>query len=207
MVRYQPEHKDLTRQRIIQTAGRRLKRDGIEGSGVATLMKDAGLTNGAFYSHFDSKESLVAAAIADQLQQLNAGIESEAERGPRAIEQIVAWYLTPEHRDDPSGGCPNAALLDEISRCSVPTRQAYTDCLLDVIDALAARLPAQDPASGQLRAFSLLGLLAGTMQLARAVTDRALADRLLAQGIKDAGALFRAWAESDAQYDRTVVRD
>ena len=67
MVRYAKEHKEETRQRIIATAGRRLKRDGIDGSGVATLMKDAGLTNGAFYAHFASKDGLVAVAIADQL--------------------------------------------------------------------------------------------------------------------------------------------
>lgn len=196
-MRYQQEHKDLTRERIIQTAGRRLKRDGIDGSGVATLMNDAGLTNGAFYSHFDSKESLVAAAITDQLQTLTAGIEAEAGRGPRAIEQIVAWYLTRAHRDDPGAGCPNAALLDEIGRSALPIRQAYTEALLVVVDTLAARLPAPDPASGRLRAFSLLGLLAGTMQLARAVTDAALSDRLLEQGVHDAGALVSAWAESD----------
>ena len=56
MARYGTEHKQATRQRIIETAGRRLKRDGIDGSGVATLMADAGLTNGAFYAHFPSKD-------------------------------------------------------------------------------------------------------------------------------------------------------
>lgn len=55
MARYTNEHKQETRRRIVATAGRRLKRDGIDGSGVATLMKDAGLTNGAFYAHFDSR--------------------------------------------------------------------------------------------------------------------------------------------------------
>ena len=68
-MRYTKEHKQETRQRIIATAGRRFKRDGIDGSGVATLMKDAGLTNGAFYAHFASKDDLVATAVADQLQR------------------------------------------------------------------------------------------------------------------------------------------
>src|SRR5437868_15519087 len=68
VVRYGKEHKLATRRRIIETAGRRLKRDGIDGSGVATLMKDAGMTNGAFYAHFASKEDLVATAVADQLR-------------------------------------------------------------------------------------------------------------------------------------------
>src|SRR4249920_3838893 len=68
MARYGKEHKHATRRRIIEAAGRRLKRDGIDGSGVAALMADAGLTNGAFYAHFDSKEDLVTTVVADQLR-------------------------------------------------------------------------------------------------------------------------------------------
>ncbi len=82
--RYAREHKHETRQRIIATAGRRLKRDGIDGSGVATLMKDAGLTNGAFYAHFTSKDSLVAIAIADQLHRLHANIVAQAQAQAQA---------------------------------------------------------------------------------------------------------------------------
>ena len=69
MARYGSEHKQVTRQRIIDAAGRRLKQDGIDGSGVATLMADAGLTNGAFYAHFNSKDDLVATVIGDQLDR------------------------------------------------------------------------------------------------------------------------------------------
>src|SRR5438094_8813402 len=69
MARYGKEHKEATRRRIVEAAGRRLKRDGIDGSGVAALMADAGLTNGAFYAHFASKEDLVATAVADQLHE------------------------------------------------------------------------------------------------------------------------------------------
>ena len=68
MARYDKEHKQATRQRIIETAGHRFKQDGIDGSGVATLMADAGLTNGAFYAHFASKDDLVANVVADQLR-------------------------------------------------------------------------------------------------------------------------------------------
>ena len=69
MARYGKEHKEATRRRIIEAAGRRFKRDGIDGSGIATLMADAGLTNGAFYAHFDSKDDLVATTVADQLRE------------------------------------------------------------------------------------------------------------------------------------------
>ena len=77
MVRYGKEHKQATRQRIIDTAGRRLKRDGIDGSGIATVMKDAGLTNGAFYAHFASKDDLVAAAVNDAVRKVEAAVQEK----------------------------------------------------------------------------------------------------------------------------------
>ena len=192
MVRYTKEHKQETRQRIVATAGRRLKRDGIDGSGVATLMKDAELTNGAFYAHFDSKDDLVAAAVADQLHTLHASLVELAEPGAAGLEQIVRWYLSPEHRDNLADGCPNAALLDEIGRSAEAIRQAYTDGVLVVIDGLAARMAPQDPLSARVKALSLLGLMAGTMQLCRALTDRQLSDVLLEQGLQNALALVAA---------------
>lgn len=186
MVRYTEEHKQETRQRIISTAGRRLKSDGIDGSGVATLMKDAGLTNGAFYRHFESKDNLVAEAITDQLHTLHANIVEQADPGRAGLEQIVRWYLSAEHRDNPGDGCPNAALLDEIARSAEETRQAYTDGVLVVIDGLAARMAPEDPLSARVKALSLLGLMAGTLQLARALADRQLSDDLLEQGLRNA---------------------
>jgi TetR/AcrR family transcriptional regulator, transcriptional repressor for nem operon len=192
MVRYTEEHKQETRQRIIATAGRRLKRDGIDGSGVATLMKDAGLTNGAFYRHFESKDSLVAEAITDQLHTLHANIVEQAEPGKAGLEQIVRWYLSAEHRDNPVDGCPNAALLDEIARSEEATRQAYTEGVLVVIDGLAARMAPDDPPSARVKALSLLGLMAGTLQLSRALADRQLSDDLLEQGLRNALSLVGA---------------
>lgn len=192
MAKYTKEHKQETRQRIITTAGRRLKRDGIDGSGVATLMKDAGLTNGAFYAHFASKDSLVAITIADQLQTLHANIVALAEPGRAGLEQIVRWYLSAQHRDNPDDGCPNAALLDEIGRCGEATKQAYTDGVLVVIDGLAARMTPEDPSSARVKALSLLGLMAGTLQLSRALTDRQLSEDLLEQGLRNALALVDA---------------
>ena len=91
MVRYAQEHKQETRQRILSAAGRRLKGDGIDGSGVATLMKDAGLTNGAFYAHFDSKESLVAAVVEHELHGLAAKVVEQARPGRPGLEDVVRW--------------------------------------------------------------------------------------------------------------------
>ena len=138
MARYGKEHKEATRRRIIEAAGQRLKRDGIDGSGVSVLMADAGLTNGAFYAHFASKEDLVATAVADQLrQQLERYRAQGSDR--EGVEQLVREYLSIEHRDDPEHGCPSAALLDEIGRCGDATKHAYTDGILGLVDEIASR--------------------------------------------------------------------
>ncbi|MDX3634606.1 TetR/AcrR family transcriptional regulator [Streptomyces europaeiscabiei] len=192
MVRYGKEHKAETRRRIIETAGRRLKQDGIDGSGVSTLMKDAGLTNGAFYAHFDSKDDLVTTVVADQLKVQAESVVARAAPGRAGLEQIVRGYLSPQHRDSLGDGCPNAALLDEIGRCADPTRQAYTDGVLVLIDGIAARMAPEAPSSARVKALGLLGLMAGTLQLSRALTDSQLANELLDQGIGNALALLDA---------------
>jgi TetR/AcrR family transcriptional regulator, transcriptional repressor for nem operon len=194
MVRYGKEHKLATRQRIIETAGRRFKRDGIDGSGVATLMKDAGLTNGAFYAHFESKEDLVATAVSDQLRDQRERLAAVAP-GRAGLEQIVRSYLSPEHRDHPEEGCPSAALLDEITRCGDPTKQAYTDSVLAFIDDIAARLAPRDPQSARTTVLSVYALMIGTLQLSRALTDPRLSDDLLEQGIRNALTVLDAASE------------
>ncbi len=185
MVRYAKEHKQATRQRIIETAGRRLKRDGIDGSGVATLMKDAGLTNGAFYAHFESKEDLVATVVSEQLRGQREWLAAFPP-GRDGVERIVRTYLSPEHRDNPEEGCPSAALLDEIGRCTDPTKESYTGSVLAVVDDIAARLAPQDPPSARVKTLGIYALMVGTLQLARAVTDRQLSDDILEQGIRNA---------------------
>jgi TetR/AcrR family transcriptional regulator, transcriptional repressor for nem operon len=184
-VRYGKEHKQETRRRIIKAAGRRLKRDGIDGSGVATLMADAGLTNGAFYAHFTSKEDLVTTAVADELRTQSENLEAVAP-GRDGVEQLVRAYLSPEHRDNPEDGCPSAALLDEIGRCTDTTKQAYTEGVLAFIDDIAARLAPHDPPSARVKTLSVYAQMIGTLQLSRALADRQLADEILEQGIRNA---------------------
>ena len=184
MARYTKEHKQTTRRRIIEAAGHRLKRDGIDGSGVSVLMADAGLTNGAFYAHFASKEELVATAVADQLhQQLERYRAQGADR--EGVEQLIREYLSTEHRDDPEHGCPSAALLDEIGRCGDATKHAYTDGVLELVDEIASRLDPSDPQSARGQTLSLFALLIGTLQLSRALADRRLADRATRAGRRE----------------------
>jgi TetR/AcrR family transcriptional regulator, transcriptional repressor for nem operon len=191
MARYGKEHKQATRQRIIEAAGRRLKRDGIDGSGIATLMADAGLTNGAFYAHFESKHDLVAQTVAEQLREQRRRFGAMPP-GSAGLEQIVRAYLSVEHRDNPDAGCPSAALLDEIGRSTGATKRAYTDGLLAVIDDIAARIGADDPDRARVQTLSAFALMVGTLQVSRALADHQLADEVLEQGIRDARALLAA---------------
>jgi AcrR family transcriptional regulator len=184
MARYSKEHKQATRRRIIDAAGRRLKRDGIDSSGVATLMADAGLTNGAFYAHFDSKEDLVASTVADQLRGQRETYSAQS------VEEIVRGYLSIQHRDDTEGGCPSAALLDEIARSSDAVRRAYTNGQVALIDDLGARLALDDPLSARMRTLGVFALMVGTLQVSRALADRRLADEVLEEGVQNALALL-----------------
>ncbi len=191
MARYGPGRKQETKQRIIDAAGRRFKQSGIDGSGIATLMGDADLTNGAFYAHFSSKNDLVAAVVEEQLAEQCARFEAQAAE-PDGLERIVREYLTLEHRDDRECGCPSAALLDEIDRCTDATKQVYTDGLLSLIDGIAAHLAPQDPGSARLPVLGVVALMIGTLQLSRAVTDRELARQMLDHGARTALALLQA---------------
>jgi AcrR family transcriptional regulator len=188
VARYGKEHKQATRRRIIEAAGRRFKKDGIDGSGIATLMKDAGLTNGAFYAHFESKEDLVAAVVADQLREQRERFHAQPLND--GVEQFVRGYLSVAHRDNPDDGCPSAALLNQIGRGTDATRQAYTDGLLVIIDDIAAHLAPDDPRSARGKTLSLFAMMIGTLQLSRAIADRQLADEILQQGTQNALALL-----------------
>jgi AcrR family transcriptional regulator len=184
-MRYGKDQKQATWQRIVNAAGRRFKEIGIDGAGVAAVMADAGLTNGAFYGHFTSKEDLVANVLADQLRTQRHSFDAQAP-GRAGLEAFIHAYLSPQHRDQSADGCPSAALLDEIARRPAATRQVFTDELMGVIDDIALRVDPADPEAARTKALTIFGMMIGTLQLARALTDRDLSDQLLARGVETA---------------------
>ena len=184
-MRYGKDHHQATLQRIVEAAGRRFKQDGIDGAGVATVMSDAGLTNGAFYGHFRSKEDLVANVLADQLRAQRQSFDAQS--SDRAgLEAFIRSYLSPEHRDQSADGCPSAALLDEIARRPAATKRVFTDELAATMNDIASRLDPTDVEAARADALALFGFMLGTLQLARALTDRDLSDQLLARGVETA---------------------
>ncbi|BBZ05434.1 TetR family transcriptional regulator [Mycolicibacterium chitae] len=192
MARYASDHKEATRRRIIETAGRRLKQDGIDGAGIAALMSDAGLTNGAFYAHFASKSDLIAAVVADQLDAQAAAI-AQLPEGREALIAYVTWYLSPEHRLDVANGCPSAALLDEIARQGGDIGAAYQRGIAVIVDEVAKRLTSDwslDHALAKTRAVGLMTVLISSLQLARAMADEQAVDQILRAGLDNARALL-----------------
>lgn len=193
-MRYEKGRKDASRDRIVEVAAERFRGDGIAASGLAAIMGDAGLTNGAFYPHFRSKaelirESLVAAMEA-QSQQLQ---EVLAAGGP---EMGIAVYLSAEHRDNPGTGCASAALLPELARQPPETREVYTERLLVLVRQLSAALPqTRDPEGAAMGVFATL---IGTLQLARAVAGTDLSDRILAAGTDAARRLIQPGEDEKA---------
>lgn len=180
-MRYTPAHKDQTHQRIIDVASGLFKQHGIDATGVALIMKEANLTNGAFYAHFSSKEALVEAVIADQIDHQIKEF-AEFPRSIDGVKAIVTRYLSPEHRDNCTAGCPSAALLDEIIRRSDSTKTAYSIGMLRLVDSFQDHFTDLNTEQTRSLVYSLLGLLIGTMQLARAMTDVAASSKFLESG-------------------------
>jgi TetR/AcrR family transcriptional regulator, transcriptional repressor for nem operon len=108
----------------------------------------------------------------------------------------VRGYLTVQHRDNPDDGCPSAALLDEIGRCTDATKQAYTDGVLVIVDGITARLAPDDPRSARVKPLSVFAMMVGTLQLSRALADQQLTDQVLEEGIQNALVLLGAEPQS-----------
>jgi AcrR family transcriptional regulator len=185
-MRYDKGHKDASRRRIIEVASERFRSDGIAASGLARIMSDAGLTNGAFYPHFKSKAELVRESVAAAMEdQANLLHELAASGG---LESAIAAYLSVEHRDGPATGCTLAALLPELAREPSETRSFWAEHFLTTVRRLAAELPPQtrDP---EATALGIYATLIGALQLARAVEGSPLSDRIMAAGADAARAL------------------
>jgi AcrR family transcriptional regulator len=184
-MRYAPEHNEATRERILEAASRLFREHGIAAVGLAKVMAEADLTVGTFYTHFKSKEALLRETL---LRALRARHE-ELERALRAghLEMALRAYLSPEHRDAPGTGCPVAALASEVARHPRATRQTFASQVEPSLDALAEGLSKRRGEKvGRPEAAALLGLLVGTLQLARATPDRAESGAILEAGIRAA---------------------
>jgi TetR/AcrR family transcriptional repressor of nem operon len=166
-----------TRARIVRKASKEFNQHGIADTGLADVMKSAGLTHGGFYKHFQSKDDLVAEAFERGLEDSFQAIERSAHEG--AIAELINAYLSPAHRDDFDTACPLPALATELWRAGGKPRQKASEGVLrfvSVVEKHLKDLPAKDRRS---RAHAIVAALVGSMMLSRIVTDPKLSDRLL----------------------------
>jgi TetR/AcrR family transcriptional regulator, transcriptional repressor for nem operon len=183
-MRYSKEHKQETHARIVRKASVRLREKGAHGVGVADLMKEAGLTHGGFYAHFNSRDALVIEAFAYAMDRSTARWRKIAEATPpeHRLATIVDSYLSPTHRDDPGHGCAVPALGAEIARESPKTRKAFAAKLEQMIEMVADQIPDLPRKAARKQAASALATMMGTLVLSRVAGSGEFSDEILAAG-------------------------
>jgi TetR/AcrR family transcriptional repressor of nem operon len=183
-MRYSKEHKQETHERIVKRAAMRLREKGAHGIGVADLMKEAGLTHGGFYAHFDSREALVIEAMEHIMQRSTERWRKLGEQAPpeKRLATIIDSYLNSAHRDDPGHGCAIPTLGAEIARESPKTRRAFAAKLEQMIDMLASLIPDLPPKAARKQAMATISTMMGALVMARIAGNGEFSDEILAAG-------------------------
>jgi TetR/AcrR family transcriptional repressor of nem operon len=166
--------------RILQIAAARFRELGLAGLSVADLMKEAGLTHGGFYRHFESREDLVAEAVAFALAegQTRVGVQPRPALG-LTLEALIDAYLDEAHRDAPARGCAVAALAADAGRSDVRTRAEFTRQVKRNLKSMTQLLQTRGGSSKRARAILIWSALVGALTLARAVNEKRLSSEIL----------------------------
>jgi AcrR family transcriptional regulator len=180
-LRYKPGHKELAHKEMVAAAGRGFRTRGFGGIGVDALAKEAGVTSGAFYGHFNSKEAAFQEAIATGLDELEAAIKSfrDRHRG-HWVEEFVGSYLQDKRVCELAESCALQTLTPEVGRADGTVRAAFEARMLRIVRAVADGLAGSSAENRSDRAWSLLSILAGGVTLARAMGDPKLAGAIAA---------------------------
>lgn len=178
--------KEATHERIVEAAARAIRRSGFDGTGVADIMKDAGLTHGGFYAHFSSREAMLAEATmragADSAALLSRVVAGAPEQ--QALQALLEAYLSKTHVEKAEHGCPVAALASEIWRQTPDVRHAATHRIKEMIDLVARQSPHWGQPDAHEQALVTVATMVGALSLARAVDDPALSDALCTAAIR-----------------------
>jgi TetR/AcrR family transcriptional repressor of nem operon len=181
-MRYDAEHKQKTREKVLKAAAKAIRADGPHRVGVADVMAKAGLTHGGFYAHFSSKDDLIAAAIEQMFEESRARVLREtADKPPReALRSYIDFYLSPTHRDARRSGCPVASLSSDLPRLADSTREAFARGVRRLTGRLAELIGQCGMAHPKELATSALSELLGALSLARLEPDAERSDAILA---------------------------
>jgi TetR/AcrR family transcriptional regulator, transcriptional repressor for nem operon len=164
-----------TRKRIVRAAARKFREQGIVATGLADLMKAAGLTHGGFYKHFESKDQLVAEACAEAVETILEKLAAATSKKGGA----AAAYLSTDHRDHPATGCPLSAIGSELARSDEKTRAAATAGFLKLVQIMAGQFGKVAPATARRRALVAASTMIGALTMSRVVTDSELSAEIL----------------------------
>lgn len=178
--------KEATHERIVSVAARAIRRSGYDGTGVADIMKEAGLTHGGFYSHFESRNALLAEAAQHACSEsaaLAAGVVA-AVPSEQALSSLLSAYLSQEHSDQADTGCPLAALGSETSRQAPEVRRVITRHLKDMIDGVAQQSADWGTPAAHERAMVTVATMVGALVLSRAVDEPGLSSALRETALK-----------------------
>lgn len=180
-MRYQSDHKEHTRRRIVKNAARRLRAGGLKGAGVAGLMKASGLTVGGFYKHFRGKQDLLAQGIQEAFSDFHESAFAALQKVPAAErwKEIVRWYLSPEHCDHPDSGCPMAALAPELARARPAVKNQVAQILKTARTRMLEFMPGRNAAEKE-RSFNIIfPSMTGAIAVARVLPEPAERQKIL----------------------------
>lgn len=175
MARYNVEQKKQTRERIIAAAGRTFRKGGYSGVGVDGLAKEAGVTSGAFYGHFLSKEEAFNEAIKSGLNELKVGIETfQTQHGKDWVEPFVDFYLGEKLTCDLAEACPMPTLTPEVTRSNLAIRETYQTEISKVIEVIANGFPQVNTILRTQKAWVFISLLSGGVTTLRALANESI---------------------------------
>ena len=180
-MRYRPEHKIETHQKIVKDASRRVRAEGLSGAAVSTVMRDAGLTHGGFYKHFASKDELLVESLKEGFREIINTLVLAAEQAApgEAWKTIVNTYLRPEMCEYPEHGCPLATLAPELARVDKRMKPQIVAELVNYKSHMVPFMPGRRPMDKERAFFAIFSTMIGAIEIARLLPDPAIREKVL----------------------------
>jgi len=181
-MRYHPEHKLETHRKIVKDASRRVRAEGLTGAAVSAVMKDAGLTHGGFYKHFESKDDLLLESLREGFREIEDILAHAAEQSPprEAWKAIVRTYLSLDLCEHPDRGCPLAALAPDLARADKRMKPRVAAELVNYKTRMVPFMPGERTADKERAFFAIFSTMIGAVAIARLLPDRAMREKVLA---------------------------
>src|SRR6516225_3680833 len=172
-MRYRPEHKIETHQTIVKDASRRVRTEGLNGTAVAAVMRDAGLTHGGFYKHFASKDDLLVESLKEAFREIEETLVRAAEQAPpgEAWKAIVKTYLSPEMCEHPQHGCPLATLGPELARVDKRMKAQIVAELVNYRGQMLPFMPGRRTVDKERAFFAIFSTMTGAVEIARMLPE------------------------------------